>query len=188
MFEEVVKHYHNFPKEGIDFIDVLPFLGDKRVFTDAIRQIDTMCTAPTVATVEARGFIFGSPLLTISDHVDKVVPIRKKGKLPYAEGDLVKVEIMKEYGSDQLFYRLSDFASAKVENGYINISIMDDLLATGGTALGIAESLNSQTVNGYPIRVKEFVFLVELPELNGREILEKIAPVRSLMCINEWSE
>jgi len=188
MFEEVVKHYHNFPKEGIDFIDVLPFLDDKRIFNDAIRQIDMMCTAPTVATVEARGFIFGSPLLMVSDHVDKVVPIRKKGKLPYAEGDLVKVEIMKEYGSDQLFYRRSDFASAKVDDDYIDVTIMDDLLATGGTALGIAESLNNQTIDGHRIRVKEFVFLVELPELKGRELLEKIAPVRSLMYINEWSE
>ena len=188
MFEEVVKHYHNFPKEGIDFIDVLPFMGDKRIFNEAIREIDKMCTAPTVATIEARGFIFAAPLLMVSDHVEKVVPIRKKGKLPYGEGDLVRVEIMKEYGSDELFYRRSDFASAKVDDGYIDVAIMDDLLATGGTAMGVAESLNNQIIDGHRLRVKEFVFLVELPELNGREVLEKIAPVRSLMCINEWSD
>ena len=101
MFEEVIKHYPDFPKEGIDFIDVLPFLQDKKVFAEAIREIDRLCTAPNVATVEARGFLFSAPLLTVSDHVETIVPIRKKGKLPYAEGDLVKVNIEKEYGSDE---------------------------------------------------------------------------------------
>lgn len=188
MFEKVVKHYPNFPKEGIDFIDVLPFLRDKQTFTEAIRQIDAMCTASTVATVEARGFIFAAPLLTVSDHVKTVVPFRKKGKLPYAEGDLVKVLIEKEYGSDELFYRRSDFAAAPNEGDYIDVTIMDDLLATGGTALGIAESLQQQTIDGRHLRIKEFVFLVELPELKGRAILERIAPVRALMNVNEWSE
>ena len=187
MFEKVVKHYHNFPKEGIDFIDVLPFLRDKKTFASAIREIDAMCTAPVVATVEARGFIFGAPLLTVSDHVQTVVPIRKKGKLPYAEGDLVKVTIEKEYGSDEVYYRRSDFAG--VDGGeYIDVTVMDDLLATGGTAAGIAKSLQQQVIDGRRLRVKEFVFLVELPELGGRAILEQIAPVRALMNVNEWSE
>ena len=112
MFEDVIKHYLDFPKPGIDFIDVLPFLQDKKAFAEAIRQIDRCCTTPNVATVEARGFLFAAPLLTLSDHVRTIVPIRKKGKLPFAEGDLAKVEIEKEYGSDQVFYRRSDLAAS----------------------------------------------------------------------------
>ena len=57
MFENVIKHYPDFPKPGIDFIDVLPFLQDKEAFAEAVREIDRLTTAPNVATVEARGFL-----------------------------------------------------------------------------------------------------------------------------------
>ena len=181
MFEDIVKHYPDFPKPGIDFIDVLPFLQDKAVFRQAICAIDEMCTAPNVATVEARGFLFSAPLLMVSDHVDTVVPIRKKGKLPYAEGDLRKVTIEKEYGSDEVYYRLSDLAAAVPTGDCIELTLLDDLLATGGTAMGIAQSLQNELVDGKKVRVKEFVFLVELPDLKGRQLLETIAPVRSLL-------
>ena len=183
MFEKVVKHYHNFPKEGIDFIDVLPFLRDKKTFAAAIREIDAMCTAPVVATVEARGFIFGAPLLTVSDHVQTIVPIRKKGKLPHAEGDIQRVCIEKEYGSDEVFYRRSDLAACAVKEDVIELTLLDDLLATGGTAQGIAEALNREVIDSRRVVVKEFVFLVELPALGGRKLLEPIAPVRTLMSL-----
>jgi adenine phosphoribosyltransferase len=183
MFEDVIKHYPDFPKPGIDFIDVLPFLQDKAAFSKAIAEIDRLCTAPNVATVEARGFLFTAPLLTGSEHVQTVVPIRKKGKLPHAEGDLVKVEIEKEYGSDELFYRLSDFAACIPNGDYIDVTILDDLLATGGTVDGIVRSLQQQTIGGRRIRIKEFIFLVELPALKGRQVLEDIAPVHSLMSL-----
>lgn len=181
MFEEVIKHFPDFPKEGIDFIDVLPFLQDKKAFAEAIKEIDRLCTAPNVATVEARGFLFSAPLLTVSDHVEAIIPIRKKGKLPFAEGDLVKVKIEKEYGSDEVFYRRSDFAAARHEGEYIDVTLLDDLLATGGTAKGIVDSLQEEVIEGCRIRVKEFIFLVELPDLGGRKVLEDIAPVYSLM-------
>ena len=122
MFENVIKHYSDFPKPGIDFIDVLPFLHDKQAFSEAIREIDRLITAPNLATVEARGFLFGAPLLSVSDHVQTLIPFRKKGKLPHAEGDLVRVEIEKEYGSDELFYRLSDFAACQPSGDYISPS------------------------------------------------------------------
>lgn len=181
MFEEVIKHYPDFPKEGIDFIDVLPFLQDKRAFADAIAEIGRLCTAPNVATVEARGFLFAAPLLSAEGPVQSIIPFRKKGKLPHAEGDLVKVEIMKEYGGDELFYRRSDFAAAQPNGDYIDITILDDLLATGGTVKGIVDSLQQQVIDGRRIRIKEFIFLVELPDLGGRKILEGVAPVHSLM-------
>ncbi len=184
MFENVIKHYPDFPKPGIDFIDVLPFLQDKEAFSQVISEIDRLTTAPNVVTVEARGFLFAAPLLSESDHVKNIVPFRKKGKLPYAEGDLVKVEIMKEYGSDELFYRLSDFAACETNGDYIDITLFDDLLATGGTVKGIADSLQQQTIKGKKIRIKEFVFLVELPALKGRQIIEDIAPVHSVISLS----
>lgn len=183
MFENVIKHYPDFPKPGIDFIDVLPFLQDKEAFRQAISEIDRFSTAPNVATVEARGFLFAAPLLSVSDHVKTIVPFRKKGKLPHAEGDLVRVEIMKEYGSDELFYRLSDFAACEPNGDYIDVTLFDDLLATGGTVKGIVDSLQQQTIEGRRIRIKEFIFLVELPALGGRRILETVAPVHSLLCL-----
>ena len=183
MFENVIKHYPDFPKEGIDFIDVLPFLQDKEAFQQVVKEIDCLSTTPNVATVEARGFLFAAPLLSVSDHVTKIVPFRKKGKLPHAEGDLVKVEIMKEYGSDELFYRRSDFAACETNGEFIDITLFDDLLATGGTVKGIADVLAQETIEGKKIRIKEFIFLVELPALKGRAILEDIAPVHSLLSL-----
>jgi adenine phosphoribosyltransferase len=181
MFENVIKHYLDFPKEGIDFIDVLPFLQDREAFRSAVAEIDRLTTAPNVATVEARGFLFAAPLLSVSEHVQTIVPFRKKGKLPHAEGDLVRVEIEKEYGSDELFYRRSDFAACVPNGDFIDVTLFDDLLATGGTVKGIIDSLQRQTIGGRKIRIKEFIFLVELPALQGRKILEQVAPVHALM-------
>jgi adenine phosphoribosyltransferase len=183
MFESIIKHYPDFPKPGIDFIDVLPFLQDKKAFTEAVREIDRCCTAPNIATVEARGFLFAAPLLTVSDHVQTIVPIRKKGKLPHAEGDLVRVAIEKEYGSDEVFYRRCDLEACTPTGDTIELTLLDDLLATGGTAQGIAEALNGEVINGRRVVIKEFVFLVELPALGGRRLLEPIAPVRTLMSL-----
>ncbi len=183
MFEDVIKHYPDFPKAGIDFIDVLPFLHNKNAFNAAVAEIDRLSTAPNVATVEARGFLFGAPLLSVSNHVQTLVPFRKKGKLPHAEGDLVRVAIEKEYGSDELFYRLSDFAACVPNGDFIDVTILDDLLATGGTVDGIVQSLARQSVAGRRLRIKEFIFLVELPALGGRRLLESVAPVHSLMSL-----
>ena len=183
MFEDVIKHYPDFPKPGIDFIDVLPFMHNKEAFSQAVKEIDCLTTTPNVATVEARGFLFSAPLLTGSDHVQTIVPVRKKGKLPHAEGDLVRVEIEKEYGSDEVFYRRSDLEACVSSDDTIELTLLDDLLATGGTALGIAKSLNGEVINGKRVVIKEFLFLVELPTLGGRKILEGIAPVHSLMSL-----
>lgn len=183
MFESIVNHYPDFPKPGIDFIDVLPFLQDKMAFSQAVDRLAELCSAPNIATVEARGFLFSAPLLVKASHVQSIVAIRKKGKLPYAEGDLRSVCIEKEYGHDEVFYRLSDLAACAHEGDVIELTLLDDLLATGGTAFGIAQALNGEMVSGCRVRVKEFLFLVELTDLQGRALLEKIAPVKSLMQI-----
>ena len=180
---DIINHYPDFPKEGIDFIDILPFLQNKEAFNQLIADIDAHTHYPNVATVEARGFLFAAPLLTQSKLVQSVIPIRKKGKLPYNEGDLHDVAIQKEYGSDHVYYRLSDIAAGVPEGDTFNITFFDDILATGGTAVGIAEALNRETVtlNGreYKVKVKEFLFLVEFPDLYDHNRINAIAPVHS---------
>lgn len=185
--KEVLKYYKDFPKEGIVFVDIIPYLQNKQVFKRLITEVAEACTAPNIIAPEARGFLFAAPLLTTADHVENVVPVRKSGKLPFAEGDLCEVVIEKEYGSDKLYYRISDIAAGKAEDDLFEVTILDDVLATGGTAEGLAESLESRkiVVDGkeYGVKVKEFVFIVEIADLGGRERLEKIAPVKSIAII-----
>jgi len=179
--EELLKHYPDFPKKGISFVDVLPLLQNKEAFSNVIGEIDKLCTAPNVTAIEARGFIFSAPLLTTSEKIKALLPIRKKGKTPHTAGDLRKVDIMKEYGSDELFYRHSDIAALTKTGDTIDITIFDDLLATGGTAYELARALEKEMVEGCRVKIKEFVFLVELQYLGGAKLLNEIAPVHSLM-------
>jgi adenine phosphoribosyltransferase len=185
---DVINHFPDFPKKGIDFIDVLPFLTNKEAFNQLIADIDVHTHCPNIITVEARGFLFAAPLLTRSTMVQKLVAIRKKGKLPFSQGDLRGVEIMKEYGPDHVYYRLSDLASCVPEGDTINLTFFDDILATGGTACGIAEQLNREVVTvgdkQYKVKVKEFLFLVEFPNLYDHDRINAIAPVHSFIQID----
>ena len=183
--KNALKFYKDFPKEGIVFVDIIPLLQDKKIFAQLIEEISNRLTAPNIAAPEARGFLFSAPLMLAKEEVESIIPIRKSGKLPYNEGDLCDVEIEKEYGSDHLFYRLSDIAAAKADGDEIHISIIDDLLATGGTAEGVAQSMMEQKIvkdgKEYKVVIDEFIFLVELDFLKGAERLEKIAPVKSII-------
>ena len=185
--KEVLKYYKDFPKEGIIFVDIIPFLQNKAVFKQLISAVAEACTTSNIIAPEARGFLFAAPLLTEAEHIENIIPVRKSGKLPFAEGDLHEVLIEKEYGFDKLYYRVSDIAAGKVEGDNFEVTILDDVLATGGTAEGLAESLEAQRVvidgKEYGVKVKEFVFIVEIAELKGKERLEKIAPVRSITVI-----
>ena len=183
--KNALKFYKDFPKEGIVFVDIIPWLQDKKIFNQIIDEIGSRLSAPNIAAPEARGFLFSAPLMVSKPEVQTIIPIRKSGKLPYNEGDLCDVEIEKEYGFDHLYYRLSDIAAAKADGDEIHISILDDLLATGGTAEGVANSLMAQKIvkdgKEYKVVIDEFIFLVELDFLKGAERLEKIAPVKSIV-------
>ncbi|MBO7282976.1 MAG: hypothetical protein J6U73_06215 [Alistipes sp.] len=185
--KEVLKYYKDFPKEGIVFVDIIPFLQNKAVFKQLVDKVAEACTTPNIIAPEARGFLFAAPLLTEAEHIENIVPVRKSGKLPFAEGDLKEVLIEKEYGFDKLYYRVSDIAAGKLVGDKFEVTILDDVLATGGTAEGLAESLESLKVEvdgkEYGVKVKEFVFIVEIEELGGKVRLEKIAPVRSITVI-----
>ena len=189
MLQDKLNFYKDFPKEGINFIDIMPFLYSKEVFREVISELDALVQTPNLAVPEARGFLFGTPLLMTDGAVGNVIPVRKSGKLPFSEGDLVGVEIMKEYGADKLFYRKSDVAAGKASGNVIEVTILDDILATGGTAEALAQSLMETPVvkDGveYKVVVKKFVFLVEIDDLHGADRLEKIAPVASLIHLND---
>lgn len=185
LMKSKLKFYNDFPKQGIVFVDIIPLLQDKTVFAQLCAEFGKMISAPNLAAPEARGFLFAAPQLLAHPLVENLIPIRKSGKLPFAEGDLQEVAITKEYGADHLYYRLSDLAAGKADGNKIFVSIFDDVLATGGTAEGIARSLQGCSIvkDGVvcEVVVKEFLFLVELDELRGAERLATIAPVKSLI-------
>ena len=163
MLQDKLNFYKDFPKEGINFIDIMPFLYSKDVFREVISELDVLVDTPNLAVPEARGFLFGTPLLMTDGAVSNVIPVRKSGKLPFSEGDLVGVEIMKEYGADKLFYRKSDVALAQ--------SLISTPIVKDGVTFRVA--------------VKKFVFLVEIDDLHGADRLSKIAPVASLIHLND---
>ena len=184
-YTDIVNHYPDFPKPGIDFIDIMPFLSNKEAFGSLVADMIKHVHCPNVATVEARGFLFAAPLLVQSPLVQNVIPVRKKGKLPFSEGDLREVSITKEYGTDHVYYRLSDIAAGMPEGDTFNLTFFDDILATGGTALGIARALNNERIvldgKEYKVRVKEFVFLVEFPDLYDHDAFAEMGPVTSFI-------
>ena len=187
MYEDLLKYYPGFPIEGVNFVDIIPLMQDKETFKSLIKDLGKLIGSPNVAAPEARGFLFAAPMLVSFDNVVNVIPMRKKGKLPYTEGDLVGVDITKEYGKDKIFFRLSDVAAGVPEGDTFNVTFFDDILATGGTAKGIAEGLEQHKVvigeKEYGIKVTDFVFLAELDDLNGRALIEDVAPVKSLIHI-----
>ncbi|MBR5385277.1 MAG: hypothetical protein IK143_05355 [Bacteroidales bacterium] len=186
MYEEHLKYYPGFPIKGVNFVDIIPLMQDKKVFANIIKDLGKLVSSPNIAAPEARGFLFAAPMLVNCDNVINVIPFRKKGKLPYNEGDLVGIDIVKEYGKDTIFFRLSDVAAGQPDaDGTFHITFFDDILATGGTSRGIAEALNKTRITykgkEYGVKVTDFVFLVELDDLKGRRVIEDIAPVKSLI-------
>ena len=188
-YKQFIKFYPDFPIKGVNFVDIIPFLQDKALFKSLTDDLAAMCDAPNIAAPEARGFLFAAPMLYSQANVHNVIPLRKKGKLPFSEGDLIQVEIMKEYGPDHVYFRNSDLAASAPTGDTVEITFFDDILATGGTARGLAQGLNAQKVviggKTFNVRVKDFVFLVEIDDLPGRQRLEGIAPVKSLIHVTE---
>ena len=189
-YRKYLKFYPDFPIKGVNFVDIIPLIQDKALFRQLTHDLAAMCETANIAAPEARGFLFSTPMLYDPDiPVENVIPLRKKGKLPFAQGDLVQVEIMKEYGPDHVYFRNSDIAAGKLNGDTMEITFFDDILATGGTSRGLALGLNAQkvTIDGreYKVKVKDFVFLVEIDDLPGRSRLEDLGPVKSLIHVRE---
>jgi adenine phosphoribosyltransferase len=154
-----LRHVPNFPKEGVDFIDITPILQDANAFKEALEKMRDKALKcgdfDLIIGPESRGFVFGAPLAYIMGK--GFVPIRKKGKLPYKT---VKVEYQLEYGTDTL-----EMHQDAVKRGQ-KVLIVDDLLATGGTTeanIKLIEALGGEVVG--------LIFFIELDFLKGRERL-----------------
>jgi adenine phosphoribosyltransferase len=156
---KTIRDVPDFPKPGILFKDITPLLLDPRAFRQAIELMTTPfrgAQVTRVVSIESRGFLLGAPIaLTLEAGL---VPIRKPGKLPAARG---RVEYALEYGTDALEMHRDAVAAGD------RVLIVDDVLATGGTA-GAAAKL----VRTHRAEVVGFTFLIELDFLKGRERLQ----------------
>jgi adenine phosphoribosyltransferase len=157
--KKCIRDVPDFPKKGIIFKDITPFLLNHQVFLETIRYLKSRYrnkNIKKVVGIEARGFIIASPLaLEIGAGF---VPVRKQGKLPYKT---LSIEYCLEYGTDIL--QIHEDAISKGES----VIIVDDVLATGGTAKAVCELV--EKLGG---RVEEIFMLIELEFLKGREKLK----------------
>ena len=79
--KEVLKYYKDFPKEGIIFVDIIPFLQNKAVLKELTKAVAEACTSANIIAPEARGFLFAAPLLTEADHVENIVLLKLRGEI-----------------------------------------------------------------------------------------------------------
>jgi adenine phosphoribosyltransferase len=160
-----IRDVPDFPRKGILFKDITPLLQDPEALAAAVEQMAARTAPPeAVVAIESRGFVFGTAL-ALRWRVPLVLA-RKFGKLP---GKTVREVYALEYGKDTLEIHADAIAPGR------RVAIVDDLLATGGTALATARLV--EKLQGV---VSAALFLVELEGLGGRERLEGY-PVEALM-------
>lgn len=154
-----IRDVADFPKAGIVFKDITPVLSDAALFlrvTDAMADVFANGDISHIAAIESRGFILGAPVAQRLGAA--LVPVRKKGKLPYKT---VAVEYALEYGTDSLEIHRDAFPAGA------RVLVVDDVLATGGTA---AAACN--LVEKVGAEVAGCAFLLELSFLRGAERLK----------------
>jgi adenine phosphoribosyltransferase len=149
-----VRTIPDFPRPGIDFRDITTLLSDSSAFRDTVDAISARHAGDgveVVAGVESRGFVLGAPIAYLLGA--GFVPIRKEGRLPSAT---ISTAYMLEYGEATL-----EIHADAIEDGQ-RVLIVDDLLATGGTAAAAIHLV--ETLGGV---VTGLAFLIELADLNG---------------------
>ena len=164
-----IRTIRDYPKPGIMFRDITTLLGDARAFRRAVDELVQPWAGmkiDKVAGIEARGFILGG---AVAHQVSAgFIPIRKKGKLPHKR---VAIAYSLEYGLDEM-----EVHEDAVEKGE-RVILVDDLIATGGTAEGAVRLLRQLGAN-----VLAACFVIDLPELGGADKLRKLdVPVRTLI-------
>lgn len=157
--KEKIRNINDYPQPGIIFRDITTLIGDGAAyrqvideFVEHVRPLDI----DVILVLDARGFLVGSPVAYVLG--TGVVPIRKAGKLPW---ETYKVEYELEYGSDA--FEMHKDAIRPGEK----VAILDDLLATGGTARAACDLV--EMAGG---QVVTLGFVIELTQLNGREKLQ----------------
>lgn len=156
---KLIRDIPDFPEKGILFRDITTLLKDPEGLKAAIAELDNVTKDEDfelVVAPESRGFIFGVPVAR--DLGKGFVPIRKKGKLP---ADTYSTKYALEYGEAEI-----EMHKDAIKPGQ-KVIIIDDLLATGGTAKAMKELV--EKAGG---KVVKFVFLIELTALNGKSELE----------------
>jgi len=152
---KIIRTYSDFPKEGIISRDILPVLAHPQVYSELIENMASspICKeAEAILSIDARGFLFGSGIaLKLSK---PMIVARKLGKLP---GDFLSASYELEYGSNSLSIQKDAL------NAYQSYSILDDLLATGGTVECVSKILQIAGKDIFGLAVA-----IELTELNGR--------------------
>ncbi len=166
---DAVRTIADYPKPGIMFRDITTLLGDARSFRRAVDELVQPWAGSKIdkiAGIEARGFIIGGAL---AHQVSAgFVPIRKKGKLPHKT---VSMSYALEYGSDIIEMHVDAIKSGE------RVILVDDLIATGGTAEGAIKLLRQTGAN-----VVAACFMIDLPELGGADKIRAMdVPVRALM-------
>jgi adenine phosphoribosyltransferase len=157
--KSLIRDVPDFPQPGVLFRDITPLLHDVNAYRYVIDELCRLIGAlapDAVVGIESRGFLFGAPV-AYSLGVP-FVPVRKAGKLP---SERMSVEFALEYGESQL-----DIHMDALERDQ-QVVIVDDLLATGGTAAATAQLVELLGAN-----VRALAFLVELAFLGGRERLK----------------
>ncbi|MFN2388741.1 MAG: adenine phosphoribosyltransferase [Actinomycetota bacterium] len=158
--KDLVRDVPDFPKPGVVFKDITPLLGDARAFVYTIEAlaaaVPTSGKIDKVLGIEARGFMIAAPL-AYRERAG-LVPVRKKGKLPW---HVEAMEYQLEYGADRLEIHKDAIAPGE------EVLIVDDVLATGGTARATASLVES--CGG---RVAAIATLMELTFLEGRRAIE----------------
>ena len=169
LLKSKVREIADFPTPGILFKDITPLLSDHRAFNAALSLLAEAVediAFDVIAAPEARGFILAAPL---AKHCGVgIVLIRKPGKLPAAT---IRHTYSLEYGNDTLEMHTDSFEGMDSPR----VLIVDDVLATGGTATASAELIKS--AGGVPVGL---AVLIELAALNGREALSGVT-VRSVL-------
>jgi adenine phosphoribosyltransferase len=163
----VIRNVPDFPKAGIQFKDITPVLADARLFSGSIDLLTDGLKpgeVDAVVGIDARGFIFASAAAVKLQA--GFVPVRKKGKLPYLTHE-ESYEL--EYGTATVAVHVDALKPGS------RVLLIDDLLATGGTAAAAAA-----LVQRLGARILEISFLIELTVLGGRHKLQGY-PVRSLI-------
>ncbi|NCC83931.1 MAG: adenine phosphoribosyltransferase [Clostridia bacterium] len=159
-FSKILRHIPNFPEPGIEFIDITPVLADGEAFHALIEAMAAKISDLNIDIIigaESRGFIMGAPLayaLGVG-----FIPVRKPGKLPF---HTISTNYELEYGKNTL-----EMHTDAISNGQ-RVLIVDDLLATGGTA-----KANCKLVEELGGTVAALLFFIELEKLDGRSKLEE---------------
>jgi len=158
--KKMIRDVPDYPKPGIVFKDITPLLASAEGFQRIIKIFGDRFAGEKIDKIlgiESRGFIFASALS--AELKVGFVPVRKSGKLPWTK---ISEEYVLEYGTDRLEMHIDAILPGE------RVLIVDDVLATGGTAAAVANMVSRQKAT-----IVSFAFLIELDFLKGREKLAK---------------